>query len=68
MKEIGRYQQENFIQGVEVYTLGFLGKVMGWSQEECKVMTAKVVSEVRDKSMHGYCRFFFVHGRKPTDG
>lgn len=26
---------------------------------------AKVINEVRDRSLHMYLRFYFVHGRKP---
>ncbi|KAL5404688.1 hypothetical protein PMIN03_008957 [Paraphaeosphaeria minitans] len=65
MKEIGRYQREHMSIGIEPYTLGFLGKVMGWSETECKIMIAKVREEVRDKSLHLYIRFYFVYGRKP---
>ncbi|KAL1596306.1 hypothetical protein SLS60_008951 [Paraconiothyrium brasiliense] len=65
MKEIGRYQREHMAIGIEPYTLGFLGKVLGWSEAECKIMIAKVREEVRDKSLHMYIRFYFVYGRKP---
>jgi len=53
--------------GVEPYTFGFIGKILGWSAEECKVLNAKVLAEVRDKSLHMYIRFYFVHGRKPEN-
>lgn len=65
MKEIGRYQREHMSIGVEPYTLGLLGKVAGWSEEECRVMIARVVSDVRNKNVHMYIKFYFVHGRKP---
>ncbi|ORY17343.1 S-adenosyl-L-methionine-dependent methyltransferase [Clohesyomyces aquaticus] len=65
MKEIGRYQREHMAMGIEPYTLGFIGKVLGWSEQECRVLTAKVINDVRDKSVHSYIRFFFVCGRKP---
>jgi hypothetical protein len=65
MKEIGRYQREHMAMGIEPYTLGFLGKILKWSEDECRVATAKVVSETRDKSLHLYLRFFFTYGRKP---
>jgi SAM-dependent methyltransferase len=65
MKEIGRYQREHMSMGIEPYTLGFIGKVLGWSEQECKILIAKVVNEVRDRSLHLYIRFFFVSGRKP---
>lgn len=65
MKEIGRYQREHMSMGVESYTLGLLGKVLGWSDDECRVMIAKCVGDIRNKAVHIYIRFFFVHGRKP---
>jgi hypothetical protein len=37
MKEIGRYQREHMALGIEPYTLGFIGKVLGWSEAECRV-------------------------------
>ncbi|KAK3215568.1 hypothetical protein GRF29_8g458064 [Pseudopithomyces chartarum] len=65
MKEIGRYQREHMCAGIEPYTFGFLGKILGWSETECKVMIAKVREEVRDKSLHMFIKFYFVCGRKP---
>lgn len=64
MKEIGRYQREHVAVGVEPYTFGFIGKVLGWSEAECKVLNAKVISEVRDRTIHMYIKFFFIYGRK----
>jgi hypothetical protein len=66
MKEIGRYQREHMSMGIEPYTFGLLGKVMGWSESECRVMIAKVVADIRRKDVHMYIRFYFTHGRKPT--
>jgi hypothetical protein len=65
MKEIGRYQREHMVLGIEPYTLGFIGKVLGWSEAECRVLIAKVANDVRNKHLHLYIRFYFVHGRKP---
>ena len=67
MKEIGRYQREHMAMGIEPYTLGFIGKVLGWSEAECRVLIAKVVNDVRNKALHMYIRFYFVHGRKPQN-
>ncbi|KAF2107671.1 S-adenosyl-L-methionine-dependent methyltransferase [Lophiotrema nucula] len=64
-KEIGRYQREHMAMGIEPYTFGFIGKVLGWSENECKVIIAKVVNEVRDRALHLYIKFYFVYGRKP---
>ncbi|KAF2789842.1 S-adenosyl-L-methionine-dependent methyltransferase, partial [Melanomma pulvis-pyrius CBS 109.77] len=67
MKEIGRYQREHMAMGIEPYTFGFIGKVLGWSEQECKILIAKVVNEVRDRNLHLYIRFFFIVGRKPEN-
>jgi hypothetical protein len=67
MKEIGRYQREHVIIGIEPYALGFIGKVLGWKEEECRILTAKAVNEIRDRSLHMYVPFYFVYGRKPTN-
>ncbi|KAF1810538.1 methyltransferase [Eremomyces bilateralis CBS 781.70] len=65
LKEIGRFQGENCISGVEPYTLGFIGKGLGWTELECKVFVAKVIAELRDPKNHFYSLFYFVHGKKP---
>lgn len=67
MKEVGRYQREHMVMGIEPYTLGFVGKVLGWSEAECRILIAKVTEEVRNRAFHLYIRFVFVHGRKPVD-
>ncbi|KAF2634511.1 S-adenosyl-L-methionine-dependent methyltransferase [Massarina eburnea CBS 473.64] len=66
MKELGRYHREQLAQGIGPYTLGFLGKVQGWSEAECKVITAKVISQMRSPKIHMYVQYYFVHGRKPV--
>ena len=65
MKEIGRYQREHMAMGIEPYTFGLLGKVLGWSEAECRVIIAKVVDDVRNKNFHIYVKFYFTHGRRP---
>lgn len=65
MKEIGRYQREHMAMGIEPYTLGFIGRVLGWSEAECRILIAKVINDVRNRALHLYIRFYFVHGKKP---
>lgn len=67
MKEIGRYQREHMAMGIEPYTLGFVGKILGWSEAECRILIAKVTADARNKAYHMYIRFYFVHGRKPAN-
>lgn len=65
LKEIGRFQLLHVSTGVETYTYGFIGKILGWSETECQVLTANTLQELRSRANHLYVRFFFVRGRKP---
>ncbi|CRG87069.1 hypothetical protein PISL3812_04084 [Talaromyces islandicus] len=66
LKEIGRFWREHMIAGVEVYTLGFIGQVLGWSEIECRVLAAKVAEELRDRKNHLYVNLHIICGRKPS--
>jgi hypothetical protein len=52
------------IGGIEVYTLGFIGKILGWNELECRVLAAKVVEELRDRKNHLYVNCHIIRGRK----
>ncbi|KUJ16053.1 methyltransferase [Mollisia scopiformis] len=65
LKEVGRYQLLHVTLGIEPYTFGFVGKILKWEDNECRVLTAKALQDVRNKGNHLYVRFFFVRGRKP---
>ncbi|KAF1811222.1 TAM domain methyltransferase [Eremomyces bilateralis CBS 781.70] len=64
-KLIGRYQREHAVAGIEPYTLGFIVKILGWSQEEAQIMIANVLNELKDRRLHLYVPFYYVYGRKP---
>ncbi|PGH32100.1 hypothetical protein GX50_05116 [[Emmonsia] crescens] len=66
LKEVGRYFLEHCLLGVDAYILGFIGKVLGWTEAECMVLAAKVKAELRDRKNHLYLSTHFVYGRKPT--
>ena len=51
----------------EPFTLGFIGKVLGWSEAECRILIAKVINDTRNKAVHMYVRFYFVYGQKPKE-
>jgi len=65
LKEIGMYQREHVLLCVESFTLGLLGRVMGWSNDECQVLMAEVRRELRDPKLRLYTVFHFVIGRRP---
>ncbi|ERF76119.1 hypothetical protein EPUS_01452 [Endocarpon pusillum Z07020] len=54
MKEIGRHECMNQMEGIEAFTLAPFTRVLGWSVEEAQVMIAQVRSEWPKRSLHGY--------------
>ncbi|KAL2218200.1 S-adenosyl-L-methionine-dependent methyltransferase [Thermoascus aurantiacus ATCC 26904] len=65
LKEIGKYQQVQHIQGVDSYSFALLSRVLGWSKEEIQVFCARVKNELKDPSVHLYSIVHFVYGKKP---
>lgn len=65
MKELGRFQQVNILEGVEAFTLALFTRVLGWSAEEVQIFMADVRKEATDRSVHAYSKFYFVYGQKP---
>ena len=65
MKEIGRYQQVNFLEGMEGFTLALLTRVLRWSKIEVQILLADARRELTDRSIHSYAKFYFVYGQKP---
>jgi hypothetical protein len=59
------YQREHVLLSVESFTLGFLGRVNGWSNDECQVIMAEVRREMSDPKLHLYTVFHLVIGRRP---
>lgn len=65
MKELGRFQQVNFLEGMEAHTLALLTRVLGWDPIEVQLLLAEVRKELTDRSIHSYAKFYFVYGQKP---
>jgi len=65
LKEIGIYQREHAIICFDSFTPGLIGRVLGWSSEECAILTAGAKREIRDRSLQIYVMYRFTYGRKP---
>lgn len=65
MKELGRYEQVNFMEGLEAWTLALYTRVLGWSALEVEIFFADVRKELVDRSLHLYSKWYFVYGQKP---
>lgn len=59
------YQRENLFLSIEAMTLGYLARILGWSKDECQVITAEARKELRDPKLHLYTLFHFIYGRRP---
>ncbi|RJE25347.1 Methyltransferase [Aspergillus sclerotialis] len=64
LKELGRYEQANMMDGLEAYSLALYTRVLGWTPEETRAFLAKVRREIVDRSIHLYTKFYFVYGQK----
>lgn len=67
MKEIGlctRTGMNGDLEGIIQYVAG---NVIGWSQEEMAVYLAHLRQELKDKSIHAYCKCKLVYAQKPLE-
>ena len=68
MKELGRWNQVNIIEGLEGFCLALLTRGLGWKKEEVDVFVAKVTKDFRDRRIHAYFPMPVTYGRKPLPG
>ncbi|RJE21094.1 Methyltransferase [Aspergillus sclerotialis] len=64
LKEIGRYQQVNMLEGLDAYTLALFTRILGWSTEQVYAYNAEVRKELVDRSLHLYGKFVWVSGQR----
>ncbi|KAL1968401.1 hypothetical protein VTN77DRAFT_1930 [Rasamsonia byssochlamydoides] len=65
LREIGKWQYIQAQDTIEAYGLRLYTQVLGWSPEEAQVHFALVKQQLRDRSLHAYCKVYVVYGRKP---
>ncbi|KAF1822318.1 S-adenosyl-L-methionine-dependent methyltransferase [Dissoconium aciculare CBS 342.82] len=68
MKELGRWNQVNIMEGLEGFCLALLTRGLGWRKEEVDVFVAKVNRDLANKHIHGYFPMPVTYGRKPYPG
>lgn len=67
LKEIGRYELAQALDGIEAYTTALFTRVLGMSNEETSIWVAKVRSECKNPAFHLYVNFAFIFGQKPRE-
>ncbi|KAF2434307.1 methyltransferase, partial [Tothia fuscella] len=65
LKQLGLFQREQMCLAVESFAMGFMTRVLNWTNEECQVLLAKARTELRDPKAKLITIFHFVYGRKP---
>ncbi|EFX02618.1 umta methyltransferase family protein [Grosmannia clavigera kw1407] len=64
-KEIGKFQYIQEQQAIDSYTPGIFSSVLGWKDEEIKVLITKVKKDIKNPEYHLYIPVYFIWGRKP---
>lgn len=67
MKELGRWNQINCLDGLEGFCLALLTRGLGWKKEEVDVLVALTTKDFMDRRIHAYFPMPVVYGRKPFD-
>ena len=65
LKQIGRWIQYSFGEGLEAFSLKMWMEQTGWSYEEYQVFLVQVRKDIQSRKVHGYLRSFNVCGQKP---
>lgn len=53
-KEIGIWQYENFMTGLEGFTMAACTRLLGWSEAQVQVYLVGVRKDMKDTSIHSY--------------
>lgn len=53
-KTLGAFEQENFLNGLQAFTLAIHTRVLGWSAGECELFMADVRKDIKNRSIHAY--------------
>ncbi|KAF4773604.1 hypothetical protein HER10_EVM0002323 [Colletotrichum scovillei] len=65
-KELGYWNLDNSVAGLEGFMLGALTRAHNWTKEEVTVFAMEVRNEMKNPRIHSYQTFWSVYGRKPT--
>ncbi|KXH64785.1 hypothetical protein CSAL01_10544 [Colletotrichum salicis] len=65
-KELGYWNLDNTIAGLEGFMLGPLTRAHDWSKDEVTVFAMEVRNEMKNPRIHAYQTIWSVYGRKPA--
>ncbi|KAF2875947.1 S-adenosyl-L-methionine-dependent methyltransferase [Massariosphaeria phaeospora] len=65
LKELGRWGERNWSEGIEGWVLALYTRVLGWSYTEVQSFVADFKAVIKDRKNHFYHEVRCVYGRKP---
>ncbi|KAL1953628.1 hypothetical protein VTO42DRAFT_2414 [Malbranchea cinnamomea] len=65
MKEIGSWNQLQFLQGAEAWSMTLLMQAYGWTAEQVQAQVAQVRNDAQNMRIHAYYLMYVVYGQKP---
>ncbi|KAF4482125.1 putative methyltransferase tdiE [Colletotrichum fructicola Nara gc5] len=67
-KELGLWQRENMVTGLDGFSLAPLTRAHNWKPAQVTVFLVDVRKDVMNRYIHAYWPVYFVVGRKPLRG
>ncbi|KAK1855677.1 TAM domain methyltransferase [Colletotrichum chrysophilum] len=64
-KELGEWDKESALQGIEAITMALFTRMLDWSVPETTVFCAEVRNELKRVDIHAYYDVYSVYGQKP---
>ncbi|CCF34317.1 hypothetical protein CH063_06335 [Colletotrichum higginsianum] len=64
-KELGYWNYDNSVAGLEAFMMAPFTRVHGWTKEEVTVFAMQVRNEMKDPTIHSYSNIWSIYGRKP---
>ncbi|ROT42181.1 S-adenosyl-L-methionine-dependent methyltransferase [Sodiomyces alkalinus F11] len=65
-KELGAWNYENIVSGLQGFLMAALTRGLGWSATEVNVLAAQARRDMADRTIHAYWPMIVVIGRKPA--
>lgn len=66
LKEIGRYNLLNLLEGMDGFTTALFTRYLGWNRTEVQAYYGKLREEITNPEIHSYFKTFYWIGQKPT--
>ncbi|KAF2274311.1 S-adenosyl-L-methionine-dependent methyltransferase [Westerdykella ornata] len=68
LKDMGRWGERNWADGLESWVLALYTRVLGWTYAEVQRFVAEFRAVIKDRRNHFYHEVRCVYGRKPLPG